>query len=726
MKIPRWYELKIFGQSAEIQLHFFCDASTSARGSVCYLRCLLPDSSITCSLVMGKALLPGPGRHTIPRLELEAALDAVNMCRVIRQELDLNDCPCIFWSDSMIVLQSLLAETKKFSMFSRNRLQRILAHTSAYDWRYVLTNLNPADQASQGMTSEALLRSGMWLSGPDFLRKPPEKWPQNPVQKPQSNSFCDYNKIAQSCAVHTAALLTNEDVKSVDKLISYFSSFHRLKLATAWLLRIKAHLKCRVRGEEVTTCGTPISCHELDNAERELVKYQQAQSFPSWIRPLSEGKQPKISKNSFQSLAKLNPILVNEVLRVGGRIDRANLGYEVRHPAILDQESHLTSLIISHYHCEQSKHFGEGHTLNQIAQKYWILNAKSAVKRIIKDCLIWRRRTAKPCQQIMAELPESRLQIGEAPFTQTGVDYFGPLIVRVGRSDVKRYGCLFTCLTTRAIHLEVASDLTTSSFINALRRFAARRGPVKSLHSDNGTNFVGCKKTLKKALDEWNQHHIQDHLRQQGIDWKFSPPTSSNFGGAWERMIRTVRQDLMNILPKRPLTDDVLHTLLLDVEDIVNSRPLTEVRQEVDGALPLTPNHLFKLNSCPNMAPLVTGEKDLYHREKFRAVQFLADKFWRQWIQEYPRSLLPRTKWLYRKRNIQENDIVLLMDDSTPRQSWPLGRVTKPHFDRHGDVRSATVKTSTGVLERPINKLCVIVPSNPEEVDTEAEEIFEK
>jgi len=160
------------------------------------------------------------------------------------------------------------------------------------------------------------------------------------------------------------------------------------------------------------TPGTSITPQELQNAEEELVKYEQSRSFPSWVKAQKGGMRPKAAT---QPLEKLSPILVNNILRVGGRIDRANLAFETKHPAILDQKGQLT--------------------LNQIAQKYWIINAKSAIKKMIGKCLTCRRRTVKPCQQMMAELPESRLQFGEPPFSQSGVDYFGPLIVRVGRSE---------------------------------------------------------------------------------------------------------------------------------------------------------------------------------------------------------------------------------------------------------------------------------------------------
>ena len=192
----------------------------------------------------------------------------------------------------------------------------------------------------------------------------------------------------------------------------------------------------------------------------------------------------------------------------------------------------------------------------------------------------------------MAELPFARLQTNEAPFSQTGVDYFGPFMVRQRRSTIKRYGCLFTCLTTRAVHLEMAADLSTSSFINTLRTFIARRGPIKHIFSDNRTNFVGSNKALQAAVKDWNQRQIHVCLRQKSINWSFNPPGASHMRGSWERMIRTVRKILMVLLPRYTIDDDTLHTLLLEVESMVNSRPLC-VSVAPGSETPLTPNHLL-------------------------------------------------------------------------------------------------------------------------------------
>ena len=166
----------------------------------------------------------------------------------------------------------------------------------------------------------------------------------------------------------------------------------------------------------------------------------------------------------------------------------------MRHPAVVPEKHHLTELIIQDAHSRVVGHFGVEATLNQVCKRYWILNAKVALRRVVRECVVCKRRDAKPENQIMAELPFARLQTNEAPFAQTGVDYFGPFMVRQRRSTIKRYGCLFTCLTTRAVHLEMAADLSTSFFINTLRRFIARRGPIKHIFSDTEQTLLAATK----------------------------------------------------------------------------------------------------------------------------------------------------------------------------------------------------------------------------------------
>ena len=173
-------------------------------------------------------------------------------------------------------------------------------------------------------------------------------------------------------------------------------------------------------------------------------------------------------------------------------------------------------------------------------------------------------------QQKMANLPEDRTTPLKPPFMYTGVDCFGPFEVRRGHTTVKRYGVLFTCLNICAIHLEVASSLDTGSFVNALRRFIARRGQPEMIRSGNGGNFVKGEKELRKAVKEWNQSQIHDFLLQKNIKWVFNPPTGSHHGGAWERCIRTMRKVIKAVTNEQTLDDEGISSLMCEVEAIMN------------------------------------------------------------------------------------------------------------------------------------------------------------
>ena len=286
----------------------------------------------------------------------------------------------------------------------------------------------------------------------------------------------------------------------------------------------------------------------------------------------------------------------------------------------------------------------------------------------------------------MADLPESRVLAEQPPFTSVGVDYFGPFQVRRGRSLVKRYGVIFTCLAIRAVHLEIAHSLDTDSFLLALRRFIARRGQVREIHSDNGSNFASGERELRDAVLEWNQEKIHNSLLQKNIKWSFSPPYGSHFGGIWERCIRTVRKILQALLREQVTDDESLATLMCE-ESIMNSRPITTVSSDPKDNEPLTPNHLLLLKSDVVLPPGLFNKEDSLSRRRWRQVQYLADLFWRRWSKEYLPLLQLRQKWLKPKRNLAVGDVVLVSTEALHRNSWPLGRIVETFPDKRGFVR---------------------------------------
>ena len=311
--------------------------------------------------------------------------------------------------------------------------------------------------------------------------------------------------------------------------------------------------------------------------------------------------------------------------------------------------------------------------------------------------------------QMMAPLPEDRLTPGEAPFTRVGIDYFGPLYTKVGRSTPKRYGVIFTCLACRAVHLEVAHSLDTDSFLGAFSRFTARRGVPKVVISDNGTNLTAAEKELKSMLDQLNQTKIEKRHRE--MEWKFLPPGASHMAGVWERLIRSTKNILRALINKedqRCVSDETLHTILCEVEAILNDRPISQNHSSPDDFPALTPNMLLTFTRRPATPPGNFDEKDVYSKRWWRRAQHLADVFWKRWLVEYVPTLQPRSKWTREQPSLEKDDIVLVADENSSRCDWPLGRIMELNRSDDGYIRSAKVRFRGKELIRPISRLCVL------------------
>lgn len=418
----------------------------------------------------------------------------------------------------------------------------------------------------------------------------------------------------------------------------------------------------------------------------------------------------------------MDPILDREgILRLGGRLKNSCLDSSVKHPIIFPKDHHLTTLLISHCH-ETVKHQGKGMTVNCVRSSgFWIPGIGHAVASYIYKCVKCRRQRRPTEIQKMADLPQERVE-PSPPFTFSGMDCFGPFITKQGRKEHKRYGLLFTCLSSRAIHIEMLEDLSTDSFINGLRCFIAIRGSVRLIRCDQGTNFVGAKNEFAHALQELNKERLSAYLANQQCDFAMNAPHASHAGGVWERQIRTVRNILrMTIDLSKGLKDASLRTFFYETMAIVNSRPLTvNTLCHPHGPHPLTPNHLLTMKTSPALPP--PGyfiPEDVYSKKQWRQVQYLAEQFWSRWRKEYLANITIRQRWHKPKRNLQIGDIVILKDEEAVRNEWRLGKVIEslPGKDglvrrvrlKLGDRRSTDHTMRTPVVERPIQKLVVLV-----------------
>ena len=416
-------------------------------------------------------------------------------------------------------------------------------------------------------------------------------------------------------------------------------------------------------------------------------------------------------------LANLSPILIDDIIRVGGRIRRAPIAFDAAHPMILPKSLHVSVLIVRYYH-RVLGHAGREHVLSVVRQCFWILRGRVLVRQILSSCVSWRRRNSPPLQQVMADLPKERLIPYQPPFTYTGLDFFGPFHVKRSRSTVKVYGCIFVCLNSRAVHIEDVSSLETDTFIQALVRFFSVRGCRQEIWSDNGTNFTGAENELRQSIQDLSEERIKSELHSREVEWsscplpewRFQPPAASHMSGVLERLIRSVRKAMKAVLgsPSALGGLETLRTVFAEVTSILNSRPICPSSDDPNDLEPLTPNHLLLQRRNLFVPPGVFTKEDLYSRKQWRHAQFIADCFWSRWIREYVPTLQQRHKWLLNKRNLAVNDLVLVVDNTVPGSRWLLGCVTRVFPGEDLCVRTAEVKTKNSRLVRPVTKLCLL------------------
>ena len=701
INIPRCYKSQFSLTPSTIQLHNFTDASRCGYAAVSYLRFVDERGVTHCSFVMGKTRNAPIREWTIPRLELQAAVLATRLSKMIVNELDLQVDQTFFWSDSMTSLQYIKNETKRFQTFVANRVAEIHETSSPEQWHHIPGIMNPADDGSRGVGAQYFHAEGRWWSGPKFLWEPEHMWPNPPVEDLEE----DDNEIRK---LQTVMFVSS--ASQIDVLFQRYSSWSRLIKVMSWVLRFVQRSRKKV---PAYLKASTLQLVEIQQTSQEIVRLVQSQHFHEEYLCLKEGRQVKCNSK----LANLSPILIDDVIRVGGRIHRAPIAFKAAHPMVLPKSHHVSMLIVRYYHYVLG-HAGREHMLSVIRQSFWILRGRSLVRQILSKCVSCRRRNAPTLQQVMADLPKERLVPYQPPFTYTGLDFFGPFYVKRSRSTVKVYGCIFVCFNSRAIHIEDVSSLQTDTFIQALLRFISVRGCPKEIWSDNGTNFTGAEKELRLLVQDMSDERIKSELHSREVEWykcplpewRFQPPAASHMSGVWERLVRSVKKAMKAVLGRRSALVDLeaLRTVFEEVTSILNSRPICSSSDDPKDMEPLTPNHLLLQRPNLFVPPGIFAKEDVYSRKQWRHAQFIANCFWSRWVREYNPMLQHRHKWLLNRRNLAVNDLVLVVDNTLPRCRWLLGRVTKVFPGEDARVRTAEVKTKTSRLVRPVTKLCLL------------------
>ncbi|XP_063826507.1 uncharacterized protein LOC135075990 [Ostrinia nubilalis] len=720
IEIPRCYPH--FTQGDNLQLHVFVDASETAYAAALYWRVEDNDGRAHTTLVLAKSRVAPLKTTSIPRLELQAAVMGTRMASCVLEEHDRKPTTRTFWTDSRTVLTWLRTGARSYKPFVAHRIAEIEENTKIEEWRWVPTKMNVADDGTRDVPRD-FDSEHRWFNGPSFLRDDPATWPT------------EERKIQQDTGEERANLIDRRATKLLEVIpqCDRFSRWERFVRTTARVLQFvdrcrpttKQAAYARTRANKVAdptwrkqqsrdTRGrghkkevqqtedkfVALPAELLIRAEDLIVRACQEDSFREEIHCLSQHR--RVNRDS--KLFKIAVELVDGLLTIKTRIAAAeDVPEAVKRPPVLDGRHHIARLYIGHVH-RSGHHQGVEATINQCRQRFHILGLRPTARSIVHQCTPCRRRRWAPPAPPTGDHPAGRLAHHQRAFTFTGVDYFGPLLTTVGRATKKTYVALFTCLTTRAVHLEMAASLTTDSAVMALRRFVARRGCPRTIWSDNGTNLHGAERELRRAID----NATEEEAAKRRITWRFIPPGAPFMGGAWERLVRSVKTALSAVMDSRPTSEETLATLLAEVEMTVNSRPLTHVSVDPQDPETLTPNHFLLLGPAHAPPAGETSPQDLLGKASWRTAQRLADMFWARWLREYLPELQHRREPHGKGPAVQLGDVVLIADNTLPRNTWPLGRIVATYPGPDDIVRAVDVQTKGGILRRPTKKLVVL------------------
>ncbi|XP_045205909.2 uncharacterized protein LOC123558098 [Mercenaria mercenaria] len=696
----------------------FCDASGKAYATVIYLM-QIGETEQTSELIFAKSRLAPVTGISIPRLELMAVLIGVRCVGFVREQLRLPIHAVYLFTDSQCTLK-WISSTRSLSVFVNNRVREIRTHADIR-FRYIQSKENPADLASRGCTLEKLLQSDLWWHGPIWLSRDMSEWPVNTEDETEDENVTQKfeNEIKPKINVEEANVSTEASNVNCDvfpKVAPFtidckrYSSLTKLLRVTALVTRFVKTLKKEKVNESY------LSSEELKKAEKLWLSHVQHKHFSDVLESIREnkGNNLKVQLGIYKD--------DDGLLRCKGRLENACLTESARFPLLLPRNDRFTEMVIEKEH-KQMLHTGVSQTLSKVRQKYWILHGRATVRKVLNMCLVCRKIEGGSYKMPpMAALPQARVS-ESTPFTYIGLDYLGPLFIKEQETE-KIWVCLFTCMVTRAVHLEMVQNMSAAAFLNCLRRFIASRGTPSEIVCDNAMHFKSaCQTTELVWRSAIKSEDVQNYCSSVGIKWRFIIEIAPWMGGFYERLVGLIKRSLRKSIGKKMLSRDQLHTVLKEAEAVVNCRPLVYVGEDINSTITLTPAHFNCLNQKTGIPESVMSEDDPDFKisdnsadkllQIWKKGQKLLNSFWRIWRDEYLSSLRERTQTLLKHGKNQAKfepnigDIVSIKDN-VPRGSWRLGKISDLIKSADGCVRSAKVQTASGrELKRP---LCLLYP----------------
>ena len=665
----------IINDSTKITLHTFGDASQLSYATVVFIR-IEDATGVHVNFVEAKSRIAPVQKASTPRLELLAATISARLGSSILESLEIVGIESYFWSDSSTVL-AWIKRQNQWSRFVWNRVQEIRRLTDYNCWRHVPGISNPADLPSRGCSSRELLKS-KWWEGPSWLKWPKNEWPQEILY-----DEVEINKEKVK-AVDSLTMLTVKNVSSSADDCWYsknFNNFDKLLIFIAWSKRFLYNSRIKKKDKNSRKRGN-LTVDEISASEVCLLKLVQL-NF--------------IGKND-SHFEHLNVFIDDQKLfRLKTKVFMRNDTFNFRCPILLPGNHHVVHLLIEKMHLDLC-HAGVQILMSNIRERFWILGGRRTIRSIIRKCVTCNRHDSKSIKVDEPPLPLDRVRDATV-FEVTGIDFAGPVYLR---DKSKAWICIFTCAVFRAVHIELVSSLSTPSFLEAFRRFIARRGRPSKIYTDNGKNFVG----MGNLLDSINWDQIIKTSSIQKISWHFNPPTAAWWGGFWERLIGVLKRLLKRVLKRACLSYEEMYTVLCDCEAVINSRPITFMSDNVQDLIPLTPSMFLQEIKDVGVVDLDKIENcDLNKRFAYR--QKIKDELRKRFRVEYLGELVKfnNKNTQCDSKKLNAGDVVTIGCDNLKRLEWPLACVQELIVGKDGKIRVAKLVTADGILTRAVQRI---------------------
>ena len=646
-----------------------------------------------CRLVTAKSKIAPLKVRDIVRLELCGATLSARLRTFITRELNFSFKKFHHFIDSNIVKGMIQKGSYGHNTFDGNRIGEIHRSSDVKEWHWIEGEQNIADIITRGASPLELGEGSIWQDAPEFVKQKEEDWPIDmiPVKEP----------AMEECTPSLVTTIENtQDSLSTRIAIERFSRLMVLIYTTARILKLYKRF-----------CNTSDVKHD----DKEITSDDLQNAMMFWLKEAQSKIHSEIKSKKY---IKLQPTLSNGIIYVGGRTERWMEATWNKQKFILLPKEHRISYLIALYKHKECGHLASDSTVAFIRAEYWIIGVKDIVNKIIAKCVHCKAKFKKLEQQIMSPLPIERLKPSPA-FLNVGVDYFGPYIIKgevQQRVRGKAYGVIFTCLTSRAVFVDMANNYTTSGFLLVFRRFISVRGYPQKIFSDNGTNLVGACNELKEVIQGLDWQTIQDYGAHKGTKWIFSPGNAPWYNGATEALVKSVKRALNAVGGEHIFCFNEYQTLLYEAAQLVNQRPIgLKPKKPNDGSY-LCPNDLI-LGRATTDVPQGPFKERCSHKYRLDFVEKVVQCFWKRWTREVFPSLVIYPKWHVERRNVQIGDVVLIDDANEIRGKWKMGKVVEVIPSHDGRIRRVKVmyKNPNETIERAVQKLIVLVPVDESE-----------